>query len=197
MLRLVETFWTFQGEGAHAGRRAFFVRMPFCNLKCSWCDTEFNKYETFTEEEFRAQALAEPTRFAVLTGGEPMMNKQSPRVIEILKELGFEIATETNGTFPILDGIDFVTVSPKRDAAFEIHADAALKVNELKFVIDEPFDMEILKRFQEMDWTKLVRLSVSPEFGNFDASIEKMTAFIKENPRWRISLQTHKWMKVR
>lgn len=197
MLRLVETFWTFQGEGTNWGRRAFFVRMPFCNLKCSWCDTEFNKYETLDEEEFRRRATEEPGRFAVLTGGEPMMNKQSPRVIEILKELGFEIAVETNGTFPILQGIDFVTVSPKRDAKFEIHPDAALRVNELKFVVDEGFDLEILKRYQDYEWTKLVRLTLSPEFGNFEASLERMTAFIKENPRWRISLQTHKWMKVR
>ncbi len=197
MLRIVEMFWTFQGEGSHAGRRALFVRMPFCNLSCSWCDTSFNHYTKISEEEFLFFAQQEPTRFAVLTGGEPMLNKQSPRVVELLRGLGFEIATETNGTAAIIDGLSFVTVSPKRDAQYKIHADAALKANEIKVVVDEGFDFQVLKDIQEQDWTRNVRLSLSPEFGNFKNSIPMIEQFIKENPRWRVSLQTHKWIGVR
>lgn len=197
MLRLVEWFWTFQGEGYHWGRRALFVRVPFCNLTCSWCDTEFNKFEKITEEDFIEFAKAEPTRFAVLTGGEPMLNKQSPRIVEILKSLGFEIACESNGTAAIIDGIDFVTISPKREADYKIHADAAMKANEVKIVVDDGFDFDVCRNIQDQDWTKLVRLSLSPEFGNFNQSIKRIEDFIKENPRWRISLQTHKWIGVR
>lgn len=196
-LKLVEWFWTFQGEGAHAGRRAFFVRVPFCNLACSWCDTEFNKFVTVSETDFLKDALAEPTRFAVLTGGEPTMNKQSPRIVELLRHNGFEIAIESNGTFPIPFTADFVTLSPKRDADYEIHADAAMKANELKFVVDDGFDFAVIKKYEKMPWTKLVRKSLSPEFNNFKENVSRIEAFIKENPQWRISLQTHKWIGVR
>lgn len=197
MLRIVEMMWTFQGEATHMGRRALFVRMPFCNLSCSWCDTQFNKYEKISVDDFIAFAKQEPSRFAVLTGGEPMLNKQSPRIIEILKSLGFEIACESNATAPILPGIDFVTISPKRDAEYKIHPDAALKANEVKIVVDEGFDFNVCRDIQNQEWTKLVRLTLSPEFGNFKASIVEIENFIKENPRWRISLQTHKFMGVR
>lgn len=197
MLKLVEVFHTFQGEGVHAGRRALFVRMPFCNLKCPWCDTEFNTFEQWEESDFINFASAEKHRFAVITGGEPAMNKQTPRVIEILKDLGFEIAIETNGTFPIPAGIDFVTVSPKRDAQYEIHSDAAFKCTELKIVVDKNFDFNVLKDFQSRGWPNLIRLSLSPEFNELQENFKQIECFIKENPRWRVSLQTHKFLGIR
>jgi 7-carboxy-7-deazaguanine synthase len=187
-------FWTIQGEGANWGRRALFVRMPFCNLACSWCDTSFNTFTKWTEEEFKNFAQAEPGRFAVLTGGEPSMNKHSPTVIQWLKDLGFEIAIESNGTFPIPYGIDFITVSPKRDADYDVHPDNWSRVNEFKYVVDEGFDFKILDRHKERQTS--ARLTLSPEFGKFKESIEQITNYIKENPEWRISLQTHKWMNI-
>jgi 7-carboxy-7-deazaguanine synthase len=197
VLRLVEWFWTFQGEGANWGRRAFFVRLPYCNLKCTWCDTEFNKFVTVTEEQFLRDARSEKTKFAVLTGGEPTMNKQLPRIIALLKSFEFEIAVETNGCFKIPDGIDFVTVSPKRDADYRIHPHAQERANELKYVIDKDFDFSILTRLQEQEWTRTKRLTVSPEFNDMKESVSRIENFLKENPRWRMSLQTHKWLGVR
>lgn len=197
MFRLVEWFWTFQGEGANAGRRALFIRMPYCNLKCPWCDTEYNKWIPVSKEEIVSAMQQEPTKFAVLTGGEPTMNKQLPELIALLKENGFEIAVETNGTFPIPDGINFVTVSPKRDAEFQIHADAALKCTELKLVVDKDFNFDIARAYESKEWSKYVRLSLSPEFNEMHINLERIEAFIKENPRWRISMQTHKWAGFR
>ncbi len=192
-LNLVDVFWTHQGEGFHAGRRALFVRLPFCNLKCSWCDTEFDTFKKYEEADFLAYASSEPARFAVITGGEPTMNKQTPRVIELLKSLGFEIAIETNGNFEIPYDIDFVTVSPKRDANYAIHLGALNKASEFKYVVDDGFDFSILDRHDTDDER---RYSLSPEFNNFKASLEKIQNYIKENPEWRISLQTHKWMGI-
>lgn len=197
IFQLVEYFWTFQGEGLNAGRRALFVRVPFCNLKCSWCDTEYNSFKKVSFEELKAYALSEESRFAVITGGEPTINKATPRLVEALKECGFTIAIESNGTFPIPYGIDFVTISPKRDANFEIHADAALKCHELKIVVDQDFDFEIARKFQEHEWTKLIQLSLSPEFGNLLESVQKIETFIRSNPRWRLSVQTHKFLGLR
>jgi organic radical activating enzyme len=192
--KINDVFWTFQGEGEQAGRRALFVRMPFCDLKCEWCDTEFNTFKTWREDQFKDFAASEPGRFAVVTGGEPMMNKQTPRVLDWLKDLGFEIACESNGRWPILDRIDFPTVSPKRQGGYTIHPRVWDRVKEFKYVIDEGFDWRVLDRHNERD--DGVRLSLSPEFGRFTKSLEEIFEYIRKNPRWRISLQTHKWMEI-
>lgn len=197
MMKINDVFWTFQGEGYNWGRRALFVRMPFCNLKCSWCDTEYNTHQNWTKESFIKVVQSETSRFAVITGGEPMMNKQTPEIIKILKDLNFEIACETNGTFPIFDGIDFVTVSPKRDANYFLNSDALLKCSELKMVVDEGFDFDRARYFEQLFVNKKVRLSLSPEFNNIQESFDKIQEFIKENPRWKLNLQTHKFIKIK
>lgn len=192
MIKLNDIFWTLQGEGTHWGRRALFVRMPFCNLACEWCDTKFNTYKNWSEEEFTEFCKLEPARFAVITGGEPMMNKDTPKVIEILNGLGFEIACESNGVFKILDGIDFATISPKRDADYEIHHENYYRASEIKLVVDKDFDFQICKRFE----STLAKLTLSPEYGNMNESVEKIINFIKENPKWHLSLQTHKILNI-
>lgn len=192
MLNINDVFWTVQGEGANSGRRALFVRMPFCNLACSWCDTTFDTFKKWSEEEFLKFAQAEPARFAVITGGEPTMNKHTPSVIALLKSVGFEVAIETNGTFAIPEDVDFVTVSPKRDADYEIHQNALERASEFKYVVDAGFDWKLLDRHRE---TK-ARLSLSPEFNDFENNVKEILNYIKENPSWRISLQTHKWIRV-
>lgn len=196
MFKLVDMFWTFQGEGYYSGSRAFFVRLPFCNLKCTWCDTEFNTSKDIQFDEFDALALSEPSRFAVITGGEPMMNKQTPHVVSRLKSLGFEVACETNGNFPIVKGIDFVTVSPKRDAKYMVHPHALLRCHELKLVVDKDFDFNVARDFQDLLEGRAL-LSLSPEFGNLDESFSRIEQFIKENSAWRVSLQTHKFVKIK
>lgn len=195
---LVEYFWTFQGEGANAGRRALFIRLPFCNLKCSWCDTEFNRFDVIPYHVLENYALSEPTRFAVLTGGEPSMNKQLPKLISVLKNIGFEIAIESNGTFAMPPGIDFITISPKRDAAtpYGVHADTLSRAHEIKLVVDEGFDFEVAKRFEKIAPAG-TRLSLSPEFSRMKQSFQLIEQFIRSYPRWRLSLQTHKWIGVR
>lgn len=191
-LRLVDAFWTLQGEGANWGRRALFVRMPFCNLKCSWCDTEFDHYTKWTQEKFLEFAKQESSRFAVVTGGEPLMNKQTPLVIDLLKSLGFEIACETNGGFPMIDGIDFVTCSPKRDSDYDVHPSLWHHVKEFKYVVDSGFDFSVLDRHK----VGLARLSLSPEYNEFEKNVGAIISYIKEHPEWRLSLQTHKIIKV-
>lgn len=194
-LKLNDVFWTLQGEGEQWGRRALFVRMPYCNLKCSWCDTEFNSHKDWTEEKFREFASEGKAKFAVITGGEPMMNKQTPRIIEILQEMDFEIACESNGTFPILPGIDFATVSPKREAKFSILSSNFNKIHELKLVVDGPDVFGIAKEYEDV-LPITTRLSLSPEFNQMEQCVKLITEFLKENPRWRLNLQTHKWLRI-
>lgn len=198
-LQINDVFYTIQGEGANAGRRSLFVRMPFCDLACSWCDTQFNTFTRWNENEFEKFASEGKCRFAVITGGEPTMHKHTPRVVNILKSLGYEIAIETNGHFPIPIRIDFVTVSPKRDVAkasqppFYICDDAFENASEFKYVVDKGFDFGILDRHDVHDGK---RYSLSPEFGSFQESVQRILDFIRENPEWRLSLQTHKWIGI-
>ncbi len=168
--------------------------MPYCNLACSWCDTSFGTYSRWTPEDFDAFVTKEPARFAVLTGGEPLMHKHSPMVVARLKALGFEIAVETNGTFPPIDGLDFITCSPKRDAGYEIDETLYPCVSEFKYVVDEGFDFSLLELHR--DDPEHVRLSLSPEFGDFEKNVSKIIGYIEQYPRWRLSLQTHKWAGI-
>ena len=194
-----DVFHTFQGEGANAGRRSLFIRMPKCNLSCSWCDTEFNTYEKWPESKLISFIEKESCRFAVITGGEPLMNKQTPLIIELLKNYSFEIACETNGTFPHIEGVDFVTCSPKKDANYTIHPGLLDHVSEFKYVVDEGFDFETLDKhnYIEDGSRRPPRLSLSPEFNRMQDSLKDIERYITKYPWWKISLQTHKWIGVK
>lgn len=198
-LQINDLFWTLQGEGRWTGRRALFVRLPFCNYDCVWCDTKYDSFEKWSEEAFLKFATKETSRFAVITGGEPTMHKDLPRIIELLKREGFYIACETNGSFPVPEGIDFVTVSPKtftqgKFPDYYIHDGALTRASEFKYVVDKNFDFSILKRHAPL--AENITYSLSPEFSDMKANVEKIIGFIKANPEWKLSLQTHKWIDI-
>jgi len=194
-----DVFWTVQGEGQNMGRRALFVRLPFCNLECSWCDTTFNSFEKWDEGKFLDFALQEKARFAVITGGEPMLNKHAKPIVELLLDRGFNVACESNGTAPVNAPYDFITVSPKRFSnaigrePYYVNEETFKQVHEFRYVVDDQFDFSILNRHDTTDGR---RYSLSPEFNQFDKNVVKILDYVKENPRWRISLQTHKWLKI-
>jgi organic radical activating enzyme len=152
-----------------------------------------------TDEEFVEAARREKARFAVLTGGEPLMNKQLPRVVELLRKEGFKIAAESNGTFPPPVPLDWLTISPKRFTKdkkmdpYWVHPDAFDRCQEFKYVVDSEFDFSVLDRHRGRG---LARLSLSPEFNDFRGNVAKIIEYVKENPEWAISLQTHKFLGV-
>lgn len=203
-LNINDLFWTFQGEGYYTGRRALFVRMPFCNLACSWCDTSFNTFKEITEAEFLAYANQAPEadRFAVITGGEPALNKHTKRVLELLKKNYFEVAIESNGTAKseIYSLFDYVTISPKKFSEdkkmspYYISPQALKYADEFKYVVDSVFDFSVLKRHSSLSF---VRLSLSPEYNDFNNNLKKIMDYIEENPHWVINLQTHKIIGVK
>ncbi len=205
-----EIFYTLQGEGQNAGRPAVFCRFAGCNLwsgretdrakaVCTFCDTDFvgvngeggGRFGT-PGELAGAIAVCWPVtrdkrRFVVLTGGEPLLQVDSPLIAALHAE-AFEIAIETNGTIEPPPGIDWVCVSPKSSAPL------ALKCgNELKFVFPqadtEPEHFEGL----EFDHFMLQPMDGPAREVNTAAAV----AYCLAHPRWRLSLQTHKLLGIR
>lgn len=203
-----EIFYTLQGEGRNAGRAAVFCRFTGCNLwsgreadrtsaACRFCDTDFVGTDgegggRFADAQTLARAIEvawrgeSEHRLVVLTGGEPFLQVDAA-LIEALHELGFEIAAETNGTIKPPEGIDWLCVSPKSDAVL-----AVTEGDELKLVF--PQQEALPERFEELDFQHfLIQPMDGPDrFANTEAAV----AFCLANPRWRLSLQTHKYLGI-
>lgn len=203
-----EIFYTLQGEGANAGRPAVFCRFAGCNLwsgreedresaVCRFCDTDFvgtdgengGKYRDAGALVERIASLwpaSEAHRFVVCTGGEPMLQMDEP-LVTALHRAGFEVAIETNGSLPVLDSIDWVCVSPKADAPLVV-----TKGNELKVVV--PQDNQRLSEYAELDFEHFL---VQPMDGpSRELNTRLAIDWCKRHPRWRLSMQTHKYLNI-
>ncbi len=204
-----EMFLTLQGEGVHAGRRAVFIRFAGCNLWsgreqdrdtaiCRFCDTDFVGTDGAGGARFAdaaalsAAAIAHwdgpvANRFAVLTGGEPMLQVDDA-LIDTLHTAGFVIAIETNGTLPVHPGIDWVCVSPK--AGSDVVQRSG---NELKLVWPQPgSDVDDIERWA-FDHFLVQPLDSADGHANRQAAID----FVLARPAWRLTLQTHKLLGMR
>jgi 7-carboxy-7-deazaguanine synthase len=204
-----EIFLTLQGEGAQAGRRAVFCRFAGCNLWtgrekdrgkaiCKFCDTDFVGTNGTLGGKYRsAAALAEviaeswgqgaEDRYVVLTGGEPMLQVDDA-LIEALHNWGFTIAIESNGTLAIPRSIDWICVSPK--AGSEL---VQLSGDELKLVWPQPGSD--VARLAGLDFEHLL---VQPlDDPNAASNVQQCIDLVMEDPRWRLSLQTHKNLGLR
>jgi 7-carboxy-7-deazaguanine synthase (Cx14CxxC type) len=203
-----EIFLTLQGEGMQAGRRAVFLRFAGCNLwsgreqdraeaRCRFCDTDFvgtdgengGRYDAATLARRASEIGGEPGGTApgerplvVVTGGEPMLQLDGPRV-EALHSAGFEVAAETNGTLPAAAGLDWICVSPK--AGTEVVQRSG---DELKLVWPQiGIDPESL-----LGWDFRYFIIQPLDGPEREESRAAAIAYVMANPRWRLGLQTHK-----
>jgi 7-carboxy-7-deazaguanine synthase (Cx14CxxC type) len=205
-----EIYYTLQGEGAQTGRAAVFLRFAGCNLwsgvekdrpdaTCRFCDTDFIGTDGPGGGKFAdAPALARAVMaawpqgvrgkpYVVCTGGEPLLQLDGA-AIAALKEQGFEIGIETNGTLLPPPGIDWICVSPKADAQQKLtHGD------ELKLVF--PQDGALPERFAGQNFQNFFLQPMDNEARG--ANTEAATAYCLANPQWRLSLQTHKMIGIR
>lgn len=203
-----EIFLTLQGEGAHSGRRAVFCRFAGCNLwsgrevdraraQCRFCDTDFVGTDgpgggKFADAAALASAIAacwgtgEGDRFVVLTGGEPMLQVDAP-LIDALHAAGFRIAIESNGTLPVPRSIDWICISPKAGTGLVQTAGDELKVvwpqpgTDLDALAALAFGSRLLQPMDGPDRAAATR-----------ACIDAVLA----DPRWRLTLQTHKMLGI-
>jgi len=208
--RVKEIFYTLQGEGVNAGTAAVFCRFAGCNLwsgreadrsaaACRFCDTDFVGTDgpgggSFASAAALAQAIdaawpaeARRGRFVVCTGGEPLLQLDAA-LLEALRARAFRIAVETNGTLPVPPGVDWVCVSPKADAPLALE-----RGDELKLVFPQPgADPE---RYERLHFTHFF---LQPMDGPArERNTAAAVAHCLAHPRWRLSLQTHKFLGIR
>lgn len=192
MKRINDIFYSLQGEGHNTGRAAVFVRFAGCNLRCSFCDTEFDTYREMSDEEILAAISGYPARFVVLTGGEPTLQVDGA-FIELLHQHGYEVAMESNGTRPAPRNLDWLTVSPKvRSEKLEVRSEKV--ADELKVVFDETTAPESYLSLLTSHFSPLLYLQPcdTGDVVRNEAIIARCVEYIKEHPWWRLSLQTHK-----
>ena len=196
-----EMFYSVQGEGRNTGRAAVFVRVSGCNLKCPFCDTDHRKHTLLTAKEIAAEAVAlvKPWHdcggktLVVLTGGEPSLQVDAELTAELHASLDCEIAMETNGTRPVAEGVDWITLSPK-DLFVEGAKPVLTRVDELKVVYDGVHDIPAYDNI-EARYRYLQPCDTGDEARN-KAIITGCIDFVKSHPAWALSLQTHKWLGI-
>lgn len=191
--RINEIFYSLQGEGRNTGRAAAFVRLSGCNLSCPFCDTDFSSYTEMTDLQIADAIAAYPTRFVVITGGEPTLQLDAA-LITLLHSRGYEIAVETNGTRPAPEDIDWLTVSPKQAFTGRFGHVAVRRCNELKCVFDGTTPVEDYGI--EADYYYLQPCDTANPERN-QRILAACIDYIKSHPRWRLSLQTHKLVGIR
>jgi len=193
---IVESFYSVQGEGFHTGKPAYFVRFGGCNVLCGWCDVKESWdpdiHEKYSIEDILAQIQEHPAQSVVVTGGEPLMNNLDD-FTKTLKDNNIKVHLETSGTHAFSGNWDWVCLSPKRHHPPK--EENFGHANELKVIID---------KFLRFDWAesckekvgKDCRLYLQPEWSSLEKVTPEIVKYIKENPEWSISVQTHKYINI-
>ena len=193
---IVEIFNSVQGEGYHTGTPSIFIRFGGCNLQCSWCDTDFSKWDKMTVSEIMAVLSKWDTKRVIFTGGEPAMQKLRPLSDE-LHSKGYNIAIETNGTIELEEGlVDWICVSPK-DMLYPEFSIKQRKGNELKVVYtgqDLGMYDNLKDGFENLFLQPCYDEAKDP--GTNGKTVHSTFDMVMQNPGWNLSLQTHKWMGV-
>jgi len=195
VLPIMEAFYTIQGEGFHKGSASYFIRTGGCDVGCHWCDVkeswDENSHTIISVEEI-VKKSAGFSDCVVVTGGEPLMWDMNP-LTKALKKLGKKTHIETSGAYPITGVWDWVCLSPKK-AKLPIK-DIYDYACELKIIIYNNHDF-IFAEEQAEKVNKNAILYLQPEWSKREKMIPLMVDFVKKNPKWKISLQTHKYLDI-
>jgi len=194
-LPLMEAFYTLQGEGYHKGTAAFFIRIGGCDVGCHWCDVK----ESWDAEKHPATSVAEIVAAAkpysktvVVTGGEPLMWPMQPLTDE-LKALGIQTHIETSGAYPLTGQWDWFCLSPKKNKLPLTAAYAA--ADELKIIVYNKSDFDFAEQQASLVGPQC-HLFLQPEWSVREKMMPLMVDFALDNPKWKVSLQTHKYLNI-
>lgn len=195
-LPVMEAFYTLQGEGFHAGRAAYFIRLGGCDVGCVWCDVkeswDAEIHPKISISQIVADASEHNGRLAVITGGEPLMYNLD-ELTTALKDAGFQTNIETSGAHPMSGHWDWVCFSPKKFK--EAHPSIFEQANELKVIVYNKSDFKFAEKYAKLV-NKDCQLLLQPEWSKKDTMQPMIVEYIKQNPQWRISLQTHKYLDI-
>ena len=193
---LVEEFYTIQGEGFHTGKPAYFIRVGGCDVGCSWCDTKFSwnpeLHPVVPAEQIIEHVLEHPAAAVVVTGGEPLMVNMD-YLTGRLKEQGIETFLETSGSYELSGSWDWICLSPKKNAP---PLDSIFpEADELKVIISSGDDISwALENGEKVGQD--CKLYLQPEWSKREEILPMIINFSKQNPRWMISIQSHKYMHI-
>ena len=195
----METFHSLQGEGLHTGRSAFFIRLAGCDVGCSWCDTKHSwpadshPKRLVKDLAIEATAAAETgAAFVVITGGEPLHHNLDELTAAIRTSCSQPVHLETSGVDRLSGTPDWITLSPKRHKP--PRPDVVQACHELKVVVHEPADL----LFAEVVATQAPQANWLLQPGwDCEAGLELAVDKVRQDQRWRLSMQSHKWLGVR
>ena len=199
-LPVVETFHSLQGEGHHAGRSAFFIRLAGCNVGCPWCDTKHSwpvdQHPAIAVETLAQQALNAQNNgaaFVVVTGGEPLHQDLTPLTQTLDHHVNLPIHLETSGVDPLSGRFDWITLSPKRH--LPPRHDLLQACHELKVVVHCPEDIRFAAAMETECHDDTLRL-LQP---GWESTTGEQLALqhVRQHAKWRLSIQSHKWLGIR
>jgi organic radical activating enzyme len=195
-LPLMEQFYTIQGEGYNTGRAAYFLRLGGCDVGCVWCDVkeswDAGKHPRVAIADMVAAATAYAGRNVVVTGGEPLMYHLGP-LTQALHAAGCQTWIETSGAYPLSGEWDWICVSPKK---FKAPLPETLRyAHELKMIVFNKSDFAWAEQHAAQVGPEC-RLYLQPEWSKASEMMPLIVNYVKDNPRWQVSLQTHKFLDI-
>ena len=195
LLPLMEAFYTLQGEGYHKGSAAYFIRIGGCDVGCHWCDVK----ESWDAERHPPTPIDQIVSSAksysdtvVVTGGEPLMWNMDPLCQE-LHQLEIQVHIETSGAYPVTGSWDWFCLSPKKN---KLPIDQAYAcADELKMIIYNKDDFKFAEQQAERVGAEC-KLFLQPEWSRREKLMPLIVEYVLQNPRWKASLQTHKYLNI-
>lgn len=192
----MEAFYTLQGEGFHQGKAAYFIRLAGCDVGCVWCDVkeswDKDLYPLQSIEEIVTETKKYPGKLVVITGGEPTLYNLEELTKALQKE-GFSTNIETSGSSPLSGSWNWICLSPKK---FKPPLPGILlKANELKIIVFNKSDFAWAEQYADLV-SSSCKLYLQPEWDKAELVTPWIIDYIKENPKWQLSLQIHKYINV-
>jgi organic radical activating enzyme len=193
---VMEHFYTIQGEGFYTGHAAYFVRLGGCNVGCVWCDVkeswDVDAHPKISVQEIIDKVIESGTKICVITGGEPAMHDLNP-LIDELKSNNIRSHIETSGAYPLQGNPDWICLSPKK-FKFPI-IDVLSIADEFKPVIFHHSDIQWAESYTK-DLNSDCKLYLQTEWSKSESNLPIIIEYVKSNPQWQISLQTHKYLNI-
>ena len=195
-LPLMEEFYTIQGEGFNTGQAAYFIRLGGCDVGCHWCDVkeswDASLHPLTPIRDIVEKASSFPAKAVVITGGEPLLYNLEP-LCSMLHEQGICIFLETSGAYPVSGFFDWICVSPKKFK--NPRPDMLAIADELKVIVFNKQDFDWAEQHTSFLKSNCLQY-LQPEWSKASILMSEIVEFVKMNPQWKISLQTHKYMHI-